>query len=174
MTIILTFVAVVTIIVLARLNGLRSFSKMSNFDFALTIATGSILASLIVSADPPWKELLALCTLFLARFAISKTRQAFGWVEDIIDNKPLMLMYEGVVLEKNLPLARVTRSDIRGKLREANAIQLNRVRAVVLEATGDVSVLHGDSLDEELLKGVSWGREQRPDEFSTSSLQSGS
>ena len=40
-------------------------------------------------------------------------------------------------------------------LREANALQLSQVRAVILEDTGDVSVLHGpEEVDDELLEGV--------------------
>ena len=38
----------------------------------------------------------------------------------------------------------ITENELRGKLREANVIRLNEVKAVVLETTGDVSVLHGD------------------------------
>jgi len=44
------------------------------------------------------------------------------------------------------------------KLREANVIQFSQVKAVVFEATGDISVLHvGDEdleLEDELLTGV--------------------
>lgn len=158
-----TILAITVVIVLARLNGLRSFSKMSSFDFALTVATGSILASAMIGEGPPWPEIVALCTLFLTRFAISKARRWRSWVEQATDNAPLMLMHDGVVLERNLSLARVTHADLRAKLREANALDLRKVRAVVLEATGDVSVLHGDEIDDELLTGVSWGDEGKPD-----------
>nr|WP_243405031.1 DUF421 domain-containing protein [Pelagivirga sediminicola] len=39
-------------------------------------------------------------------------------------------------------------------MREANALDLSPVRAVVLETTGSISVLHGDHVDEALFKGV--------------------
>ena len=42
----------VTVIALSRIFGLRSFSKMSGFDFAITIATGSILAAVFIAKDP--------------------------------------------------------------------------------------------------------------------------
>lgn len=54
--------------------------------------------------------------------------------------------------------AQITRSDIIAKLREANAIQLDDVLAVVVETTGDISVLHqtGDdcTIDPKLMEGV--------------------
>jgi uncharacterized membrane protein YcaP (DUF421 family) len=157
-----TLLAVIAVIALARLNGLRSFSKMSSFDFALTVAAGSVLATMMTSAKSPWPGLVALATLFAARFIISLLRQRSQAVARLTDNAPLMLFYEGQLFEENLALARVTQDEVRAKLREANAISPNCVRAVVLEATGDVSVLHGDTLDMEVLKDVSWGRAEAP------------
>lgn len=153
-----TALAVVAIIVLVRLNGLRSFSKMSSFDFALTIATGSLLAGMITSDGSPWPGLVGITALFAARFAISKGRVLSGTIEGAVDNRPLFLLYEGEVLSENLRSARITRADLMSKLREANALNLSDVRAVVLEATGDVSVLHGSNISPELLEGVAWGR----------------
>jgi uncharacterized membrane protein YcaP (DUF421 family) len=52
----------------------------------------------------------------------------------------------------------VTKADLYSKLREANVIRFSQVKAVVFEATGDISVLHiGDEnmeLEDEILKGV--------------------
>lgn len=157
-----TLLAIVAVIVLARLNGLRSFSKMSSFDFALTVAAGSVLATMMTSAETPWPGLVALTVLFAARYVISAARRHWMWAQKLTDNKPLMLYYEGELLEDNLTIARVTRADLRAKLREANAISEGCVRAVVMEATGDVSVLHGETLDPVLLEGVSWGRATPP------------
>ncbi|PVA09368.1 DUF421 domain-containing protein [Pelagivirga sediminicola] len=158
-----TLLAVFAVIVLARVNGLRSFSKMSSFDFALTVAAGSVLATMMTSADTPWPGLVALTVLFAARFVVSFLRQKWSPIRRLTDNAPLMLFYEGRLLEENLALSRVTRDELRAKLREANAITTGCVRAVVLEATGDVSVLHGEDLDPDVLKGVSWGRAEPPE-----------
>ena len=73
-----------------------------------------------------------------------------------MDNDPLMLMEGNKIYYENLKKARVTESDLRGKLREANVIQLSEVRAVVFETTGDVSVLHSPDkkLEDWLIKDV--------------------
>ena len=159
-----TLLSVVLIVTLARINGLRSFSKMSSFDFALTVASGSVVATLMTTADRFWPGVVALATLFVLRFAISALRVRGRIFEKIADTQPLVLMYEGRVIEDNLRRARVTRADIRAKLREANALFPDQVRVVVMEATGDVSVLHGDAFDPALLNGVSWGAETPPPE----------
>ncbi len=62
------------------------------------------------------------------------------------------------IIEDNLLKARVTKGDLRSKLREANVLDLSQVRAVVFETTGDVVVLHSSdqsqSLEPWLLKDV--------------------
>jgi uncharacterized membrane protein YcaP (DUF421 family) len=62
------------------------------------------------------------------------------------------------ILHDNMKSAKVTHNDLRAKLREANVTQLLQVKAVVLETTGDISVLHNDDpnhkLDDELLLNV--------------------
>ena len=159
-----TGLAVLAVIMLVRLNGLRSFSKMSSFDFALTVAIGSLLAGIISSGNGPWPGLTGLVAIFIVRFMISKGRVLSDTFEGAVDNTPLFLMYEGRILDENLPFARVTRSDLMSKLREANALDIAQVRAVVLEATGDISVLHGGDVSPALLDGVSWGRAEPRDD----------
>lgn len=50
------------------------------------------------------------------------------------------------------------KNDVYAKLREANVLSLDQVRCVVLETTGDISVMHGDPdgppISGELLQGV--------------------
>ncbi|WOI56102.1 DUF421 domain-containing protein [Palleronia sp. LCG004] len=150
-------IVVAVIVALIRLNGLRSFSKMSGFDFAITIAVGSVLASAAMSSDWPgfWRSTGALVALFLVQGAISRVRAHFGPFQQVIDNSPLMLMRDGEILEENLSRGNISRDDLMGKLREANALRLKDVRAVILENTGDVSVLHGQGdVDDALLDGV--------------------
>lgn len=152
-------VAVVAVIVLTRLNGLRSFAKMSTFDFALTIATGSVLASTILPAgSSSGVGVAAIVGIFITQRVISSLRQRYPSARHLADNDPLLLMDGQVILHENLRRARVPESDLIAKLREANVLTLESVRAVVLETTGDISVLHGPvdgtQLQADLLSGV--------------------
>lgn len=145
------------LIVLTRLNGLRSFSKMTSFDFVTTLAIGSLSANAIstTSLKSVVTALCGIATLLLLQRLIATGRRGDGSLADHVDNAPVLLMRDGVVDDAALQRHRVTRSDLFGKLREANVLQLDEVRAVVLETTGDISVLHGEHLDEVLLDGVS-------------------
>ncbi|MCW9708333.1 DUF421 domain-containing protein [Fodinibius salsisoli] len=147
------------LIAFTRLAGLRSFSKMSSFDFAITVAFGSILASTILAKDPPlFQAVIGLGTLYVIQMIVANLRGNSTIMSSLVDNEPLLLMRGSDILEDNLKKAKVTHADLHAKLREANATQLSQVKAVVMEATGDIAVLHHEDptheLDGQLLKGV--------------------
>lgn len=148
----------ITVIVLTRISGKRSFSKMSSFDFASTIAIGSIIASAILSKSITLSHaVLGLLCIFSLQSLIAWLRR-FKKFRNTIDNDPLLLMDGETILHENLKKAHVTEGDLRAKLREANVLELSQVRAVVFEATGDIAVLHTTNQHQELkdwlLKGV--------------------
>ena len=142
------------IIVYVRVVGLRSFSKMSSFDFAVTVAMGSLLASVALSGSSLVEGVVAVGALLLTQAGIAYARVRFG-ASSIVDNEALLLMAGATMLEGNMRRARVTADDVRAKLREANILRLDQVRYVVLETTGDVTVVHGDgALDPDILADV--------------------
>jgi len=155
--VLLTAMALVWVLVLARVVGLRSFSKMTAFDFVATVATGSLLANAAGSTE--WtgfaQRMAALLALFAVQFALATLRQRSEGFRELIDNRPRLLMRDGVVDPQALRESRVARADVIAKMREANALRPDEVRAVVLEATGDISVLHGETeIDRELLEDL--------------------
>lgn len=147
-----------SLVLFTRLAGLRSFSKMSSFDFAVTVAFGSLLASTVLTQDPPLvRAIVALATLYLIQYGASILRLRFEGIKQLIDNDPILLMSGPEFLNDNMKKGRVTRADVYSKLREANVSRMDQIKAVVLETTGDISVLHGDPnapLDTDLLRGV--------------------
>ncbi len=152
---ILSALSIFWVIVLVRINGLRSFSKMTNFDFVMTIAVGSLVASGGQAADGSGflQIVAAILALFMVQRFTARLRKASAAFEAIVQNEPVVLMRDGDFIEQALKRTRVTRDDLVAKLREANVLDLGQVRAVVLETTGDISVLHGDHLDERLIAG---------------------
>lgn len=146
----------ILVILYTRIAGKRSFSKMSSFDFAMTIASGSILASTIVLKNVSLVQgAIALLVVYILQLVTAYLRR-YSAFQKITDNDPILLMKDGEIYYDNLKKARVTESDLRGKLREANVIQLSEVRAVVFETTGDVSVLHSadKKLEDWIIKDV--------------------
>ncbi len=150
--------AILVIIALTRLNGLRTFSKMSGFDFVTTVAIGSVLASAITTDGRGfWIALVGLVGLYLSQAILAYLRIAIVGVKSTIDNSPLLLVDNGEFIEANMTRSQISRSDIYAKMRASNVLDFAQVRAVVLETTGDVSILAGPRetvIPPELLDGV--------------------
>ncbi|UWQ24376.1 DUF421 domain-containing protein [Leisingera aquaemixtae] len=153
---VLSSLAVFWVIVVVRFVGLRAFSKMTAFDFVITVATGSLLAG--ASQASSWsgffQPVLAISVLLSVQYAVSILRRKSDRFEKVVQNTPVLLMRDGVILYHALKTTRVAENDLAAKLREANVLDLSEVRAVVLETTGDISVLHGVSLAPWLLNDV--------------------
>lgn len=145
------------VILFSRVAGLRSFTKLSGYDFAATIAIGSLLASAAIGKLPLWSGLAAIAGLLVAQAAISLARRQ-SWGHALVDNKPLLLMDGPEVLQQNLTRAGLIEDDLASQLRSAGAASREDVRAVILETSGDVSVILGeggfDRLDPLIASGV--------------------
>ncbi|TKD62514.1 DUF421 domain-containing protein [Flavobacterium sp. ASW18X] len=129
-------------ILLTRVVGKRSFSKMSSFDFAMTIAIGSVIATTILPLKVNLAEgFIGLLAIYVLQITLAHFRE-LPLIQNLVDNKPLLLMDGTNIIYQNLKKAKVTESDLKAKLREANVTHLNQVKAVIFESTGDVSVLH--------------------------------
>ena len=158
-TVLFSTVLIFTILLLlVRISGLRSFAKMTSIDFASTIAIGSLIASTVMSDSPSvLKGGMAIALVLLFQTLFAKLCLKFDAFEKIASNQPIFLMIGSEILYDNLHKSNLGEDDLMAKLREANVIQLSEVKAVVLETTGDVSVLHGEKnrkVDEIILKGV--------------------
>lgn len=151
-----TFLMMLAIILASRLFGLRSFSKMSGFDFPVAVALGSVLATAVTAPDQPlWVPILAIAALFCWQMLVAPLRQRFRKLERAVDNQPLLVMEGGKVLDDNLRIGSMTRSDLWAKLREANVAKLDQVKIAVIEASGEFTVVYGsDTVSPELLEDV--------------------
>lgn len=154
-----TILVYVAVIVLTRLAGLRTFAKMSSFDFAITIAIGSLIASTMLIEDQSVVlGITGLITLVGLQTIVARLRKKSSLFDQAVTNTPVLLMREDRIIRKNLDANRMTEADLYEKLREANITNKNQILAVVLETTGDVSVLkknkEGDVLQEDLLSYV--------------------
>ena len=128
-----------------RLMGLRSFSKLSSHDFAMTVGVGSILASTVLSKDPSLLQgLTAMACLFIFQALVSMLRRKVKPVKKLVDNPAIVLMAHGEYIESNLKEANLAKSDVQEVLRKNGLKNPAQVFAVIMETTGDMSVIKQD------------------------------
>lgn len=156
-TLILGPLCLLIIVAATRIIGLRSFSKMTAFDFVSTVAIGSLLANAAVATV--WFAFLqsfgAILSILSFQVVLALLRLKSDRAAKALSNDPVVLMENGVWNDAAMRQSRTSRSDIWAKMREANVSDPGRVNAIVLESTGDVSVLHAGALNRKLLTGVS-------------------
>ncbi len=153
---VLTGGAVAWTLLLARLVGLRAFSKATAFDFAATIATGSLIAQAGTRSvfGEYFQAMAAIGAIFLIQYLLARGRRSSPRLAAAIDNRPLLLMEDGCLLEKAMRESRISEATVLEKIRGSNVRSVSDVVAVVLETTGDLTVMTCENFDPALLEGV--------------------
>ena len=135
-------VSYVTLIASLRLSGKRTLSKWNAFDFIVTIAFGSILATVVISKDVTLTEgILAHSLLVGLQFVITWTSVRSRWVEDLVKAKPSLVFHRGEFARETMLKERVSEAEVLAAIRSAGEAQIEKIEAVVLETDGSLSVI---------------------------------
>jgi uncharacterized membrane protein YcaP (DUF421 family) len=130
------------LLIFLRISGNRTLSKMNAFDFVVTVALGSTLATVITSNDVPLAEgALALALLVGLQYLLTSLSMRSKAVENLVKSSPRLLFRRGEFLREQMKIARVTDDEIRAAVRAGGHSPLRDVAAVVLELDGSLSVL---------------------------------
>lgn len=132
----------VAVIALLRVSGKRTLAKWNSFDFVVTIAFGSVLASLLLSTKTSLAQgVLGFGILVLYQFALSWCAARSPWVQRLIKAEPRLLLYKGEFQQETLKYERVTEGEILCAIRNQGIGDKSQVDAVVLETNGSFSVI---------------------------------
>lgn len=134
--------AYVWLVLVLRLTGKRTLAKLNAFDLVVTVALGSVLATILLSADVAWIEgAAAIATLVLLQVAVSWTSTRFTHGRSAVTASPSTLLRDGRFLDEAMQRNRVTASEVRQAVRSNGVGGLDQVAAVVLESDGTLSVV---------------------------------
>lgn len=145
------------LVLMLRVSGKRTLSKMNAFDFVVTVALGSTLASLLLSKDVPLAEgLLGLGLLIALQWVVAWLAVRFAGWRKVIKSEPRLLAFRGELVESAMRAERMTPEEVHSALRASGIPSLADVAAVVLETDGSVSVIASTSKAPNLsaLRGV--------------------
>ncbi|RFU20406.1 DUF421 domain-containing protein [Geodermatophilus marinus] len=145
-----------TLIVVLRLSGKRTLAKLNAFDFVVTVALGSTLATILLSSDVSWAEgAAALALLALLQFVVAWVTVRRPRVRGVTTSRPTLLLRDGAELPGALRQQRVTIDEVRQAVRATGTGDLSAVAAVVLETDGTLSVVpQAQAGDRSALEGV--------------------
>lgn len=152
-----------TLIVVLRLSGKRTLAKLNAFDFVVTVALGSTLATILLSKDVAMAEgVAALALLAGLQLVVAKVTSLVPGTRTAVTARPSFLVLDGRLLEDALRRHRISRTEVNQVVRGTGQGDMSRVSAVVLETDGTLSVITSEQLgDGSALGDVAGGPPRR-------------
>lgn len=133
--------AYLSLVLLLRSSGKRTLAKLNAFDFVVTVALGSTLATVLLSRDVPLVEgVAAMGLLVTLQYGMAWLTVRSRTVEKLVKSEPTLL-YRNEFLRGSMRRMRVTEDEIRQAARAGGKASLAQVSAVVLETDGSFSIL---------------------------------
>lgn len=134
--------AYIALVLLLRVTGKRTLTKMNAFDLVVTVALGSTLASVILSKDIALVEgICALGLLIALQLCVTWLSVRSATVRRLVKAEPALLFHRGRMLHAALRAERVTAEEVHAAMRGAGVGNIDSVDAVILETDGSFSVL---------------------------------
>lgn len=130
------------LIVLLRLSGNRTLSKMNSFDLVVTVAFGSTLSTILINSNVTLATgLTALGLLILLQYVITWSAVRSRFISRSVKTRPTVLLFEGSLRHEALHRVRVTEGEVMAAVRKQGHGALDKIDAVVLESDGSLSVI---------------------------------
>lgn len=140
--IIISVVSFVSIVFILRASGKRTLSKMNAFDFIVTVALGSVLATTIVNYQTSfWNGLITFCMLVIMQYIATWLSIRFKPIRALLKSAPSLMFYDGVFNEDNLKKERVNKSELQQSIRKAGYVSFDDIAAIILESDGTLTVM---------------------------------
>ncbi len=130
------------LVILLRVAGKRTLTKMNAFDFVMTISIGSVLATAITSKDTSIVDgMTALAILIFMQYIIAWLAVRSDKFESLIKSRPAILFYDGEYRENEMKKERITKVEIMAAFRNNGYSDQNQIHLVLLETDGEMSVI---------------------------------
>ena len=134
--------AYVALVLTLRVSGKRTLTKLNAFDLVVTVALGSVLATVLLNKDVALAEgVLAISVLITLQYAITWFSVRSSWFSRLIKSEPTLLVHGGTFIDSAMRNQRMTHHEVLAALRREGVRTLEEAEAVILETDGSISVI---------------------------------
>ena len=136
-----TVILYLILIAVIRLMGKRQIGQMEPSEFVVTMLVAN-LASIPMQDGgiPLFSGLVPILTVLGVELVLSALSMKNIRLRKLLCGKPVILIENGNVLQKNLKKTRITLDELIGHLREKDVLDLYAVQYAILETNGNLSV----------------------------------
>lgn len=137
--------AYAVMVIVLRVSGKRTLAKLNAFDLVVTVALGSVLATIALSRDVSLADGVAVITLLVAaQWVVSWASVHTSVAQRLVQAEATVVFENGRFEDVVLSRMRLTHGDVCQAIRSSGCGDLELVAAVVLETDGSLSVIAAD------------------------------
>ena len=124
-----------------RLMGKRQIGEMEPAEFVVTMLVANLAAiPMQDGAIPLYSGLVPILTVLGLELVLSGAILRSVKLRRLLCGKPVILISQGVIQQKNLVRTRITLDELTEHLRQREVLDLNTVQYAILETNGKISV----------------------------------
>lgn len=147
------------LVLFLRVSRSRTLSSMNAFDFIVTVAIGSAFGRALTAKTVALSEaLVAFGLLVTLQYVVTWVQVRWPFFGRVITNPPALLYFRGEFVDEEMRRQRIAKSELQSAVRKKQFGSLEEVEAVVLESSGEFSVIEsiedgsafGETLDEQI------------------------
>ncbi|ADU26711.1 DUF421 domain-containing protein [Ethanoligenens harbinense] len=134
--------AFIILLALGRIVGRKMISRITFFDFIIGVTLGSLGVRLALGADDSLLgNIVAGITIILMVLLIDVCNLKSYLFRKLEEGKPIILVENGIIHEKNLKKVRISLNKLLMLLREKDVFNMDDVYYAIIENDGELSVL---------------------------------
>lgn len=137
-----TVVMYVFILAAVRIMGKRQISQLQNSELVVTLLISELAVMPIDKHDEPiWQGLAAMAVLILCEIVVSLLMLKNGRFRRAVCGKPIVIIEDGKILQKQMRRLRMSTEDLFEQLRQNGVFSLDEVTYAIIETNGLMSVI---------------------------------
>ena len=136
-----TIALYLVLIGVVRMMGKRQIGQMEPSEFVVTMLVANLAAIPMQDGGIPlYSGFVPIVTVLGVEPVLSALSMKSVGLRKILCGKPVILIENGNILQKNLRKTRITLDELTGHLREKDVLDLQAVQYAILETNGNLSV----------------------------------
>jgi uncharacterized membrane protein YcaP (DUF421 family) len=127
---------------LMRVLGRRELSSLEPFDLILLVVLGDAIQQGLTQDDySVTGAMIVISTIGTLAALVSYLNFRVPWVRRVLDGRPIVLLQDGKVIERNMKRERITVDELAEEARGQQISSLEDVRWAVFEPSGKISFI---------------------------------
>lgn len=130
---------ILSALILLRLSGKKTMSKMTPSEVVIMIGIGTLLVHPL-KVKNSWLSIYHGALIIIGLIIYSFILLYFPVVKQIVMGNPILLIQDGKVIITNLKKARMTLDELKMRLRIKKINDISKVRMATLEVSGELGI----------------------------------